>query len=423
MRSLLLLLTLAFVACSAPQTTTQSEPILPPGDPMAYGLDQEEIDSIASHVAWAIDSSFISGAVVLIARGDQVIYHEAFGYSDTAKTRPMTTDNIFRLASMTKPITSTAIMQLVEQGKISTNDPVSKYIPEFADLKVLDTFNQEDSTFTTVPLEREVTIHHLLTHTSGIPYAAFHPVAAVLYPQFDFVEGPTKEPRILATNIPKQAQAPLLHQPGDAWTYGTNIDVLGYIVELVSGQPLDEYFAEHIFEPLNIEDMAFYLPDDQADRLVDVWFTPNIQVSDLPETFAPDYPVSGAKTYFAGGAGLVGTSTDYLKFASALLNGGALGEAKILDSTTVERMFSNQIDTLRLDEGVGFGYGGAVRTVESPTGVNAGLWGWDGFWQTYFRIDPENDMVMIMLTNAFNNPRWDDVLGGYEKLVVQSVED
>lgn len=425
MRNIFILLAFVIASCSTPESSNDilSEPVLPPGDPMAYGLDQEEINEIASHIQGAIDSSYISGAVALIARDDKIIYHNAFGFSDSTKSRPMTTDNIFRFASMTKPITSTAIMQLVEQGKISTDDPVSKYIPEFAEVRVLDTYDKNDSSFTSVPLVREITIHHLLTHTSGIPYSVFDPVAGIIYPQFDFVEAWTKEPRILKTNIPKQAKAPLMHQPGEAWTYGTNIDVLGYIVEIVSGMPLDEYFTKHIFKPLGIDDIGFYLPDEKADRLVDVWLTPNVNRKNVQSWIVTDYPISGAKTYFAGGAGLVGTSMDYLKFANALLNGGILGDARILDSTTVERMFRNQIDTLRLGQGVGFGYGGEVRLEESPDGINAGQWGWNGYWQTYFRVDPQNDMVMILLTNSFGVPREKDIMGGFERIVVQSVED
>jgi len=233
----LLLIAAIVFSCSTRSGSEDTDPVLSSADPLDYGLDQEEIDQIESHVQWAIDSAFISGAVALIAREDQIIYQKAFGFSDREKSEEMSLDNIFRFASMSKPITSTAVMQLVEQGKLSTDDPLSKFIPAFADAVVLDTFNENDTSFTSVPIEQEITVHHLLTHTSGIPYAAFHPIAAAIYPQYDFVEAWTKEARTLETNIPKQAQAPLMHQPGTAWTYGTNIDVLGYIVEKVSGMP------------------------------------------------------------------------------------------------------------------------------------------------------------------------------------------
>ena len=417
----LLIIALIF-SCASRSDSKDSKPVLSTADPLGYGLDQEEIDQIEAHVQWAIDSALISGAVALIAKEDKIIYQRAFGFSDLEKSEEMSLDNIFRFASMSKPITSTAVMQLIEQGKLSTDDPLSKFIPEFADVEVLETFNEKDSSFTSVPIEREITVHHLLTHTSGIPYAVFHPVAGAIYPQYDFVEAWTKDAITLETNIPKQAKAPLMHQPGEAWTYGTNIDVLGYVVEKVSGLPLNEYFEENIFQPLGMHDTGFYLSDEKADRLVDVWPRPNVD-ENLPDLFVTDYAISGAKTYFAGGAGLVGTASDYLKFASAILNKGTLGEAQILKKSTVDRMVANQIDTLRLGEGLGFGYGGAVRLIENADGINAGQWGWNGYWQTYFRIDPENDMVLILLTNAYNNPKLDEILGGYETIVVQAIED
>ncbi len=413
------------VSCANPDSTGSSdtESPLTLANPVEYGLDAGEITAIEDHIQWAIDSSYISGGVALIAKNDKIIYHQAFGYSDRAKTKKMSTDNIFRLASMTKPITSTAIMQLVEQGKIAMSDPVSKYIPEFANTQVIKDLNETDSTFTTNALDREITIHHLITHTSGIAYALFHPVAAVVYPQFDVTEAWTYEPVTLSENIPKAATMPLMHQPGEKWTYGIGIDVLGHVVEVASGLPLDQYFKEHIFEPLGMEDMGFYQPDEKADRLVELWYTSEIEQENIDSLLNPNYPISGAKTYFPGGAGLSGTSMDYLKFASALLNHGTLGDSKILEPATVEMMFQNQIDTLNLGEGVGFGYGGLVITEEDGDGRNPGYWGWDGYWQTRFRIDPSNDLVLILMTNAFSTPKWEEFLGGYDKLVVKAIEN
>ncbi len=423
MKPVTFLITIALIfSCASRPDSKDPKTVLLTADPLEYGLDQEEIGQIEAHVQRAIDSALISGAVALIAKEDKIIYQKAFGFSDREKTEEMSMDNIFRFASMSKPITSTAVMQLIEQGKLSTDDPLSKFIPEFAAVEVLEAFNEKDSSFSSVPVEREITVHHLLTHTSGIPYSVFDPIAGAIYPRYDFVEAWTKDARTLATNIPKQAKAPLMHQPGEAWTYGSGIDVLGFIVEKVSGMPLNEYLEKNIFHPLGMQDTGFYLSDEKADRLVDVWLTPNVG-EELPDLIVTDYATSGAKTYFAGGAGLVGTAGDYLKFASAILNKGTLGEAQILKSSTVERMLANQIDTLSLGEGVGFGYGGEVRLTENADGINAGQWGWNGFWQTYFRIDPENDMVLILLTNAYDNPKWDEILGGYEKIVVQAIED
>ena len=176
--TILLAFVIVMAACSSQESSNSSnpEPVLSVANPGDFGLDSEEIADIESHIQWAIDSSFISGAVALIAKDDKIIYHKAFGHSDRGKSSKMTTDHIFRLASMTKPITSTAVMQLVEQGEIALDDPVSKYIPEFSDMQVIDTWDESDSSFTTVPAVREITIHHLITHTSGIAYSLFHPV-------------------------------------------------------------------------------------------------------------------------------------------------------------------------------------------------------------------------------------------------------
>ncbi len=391
--------------------------LLAAADPVEYGLDPDETEAIANHIQWALDSQYIGGAVAMIAKNDRVIFYESYGYSDQAKTKPMAKDQIFRLASMTKPVTSVAIMQLVEQGLVNVDDPVSKYIPEFSDMKVIRNFNEADSTYETVPVENEMTIHHLLTHTAGFAYSLFHPVAGAVYTPFEIAEAWSLDSVTLADNIPKSGSLPLMHEPGAAFTYGINIDVLGYIVERVSGLPLDEYFSENIFKPLGMDDTYFYLPDDKADRLVEVWLTSD------PGDFPMDYPVKGARTYFAGGAGLVGTAEDYLRFATALLNKGSLGDAQILKPETVEMMFTNQIGDLRLREGVGFGYGGMVLVDEDEAGRNAGYWGWDGFWQTRFRIDPQNDMVLVLMTNSFPASHSNEVLGGYGKLVVQGIEN
>ncbi len=353
----------------------------------------------------------------MIAKDDRVIFYESYGYSDRAKTELMDKDAIFRLASMTKPITSVAIMQLVEQGLIGLQDPVSKYIPEFSNMGVIQNFNKTDSTYETVPVQNEITIHHLLTHTAGFAYGLFDPVAGAVYADFGITEAWSEDSVTLAMNIPKFGQLPLMHEPGKAFTYGVNIDVLGYIVELVSGMPLDEYFEKNIFNPLGMDDTYFYLPEAKAERLVEVWSTEDISA------FPTEYPVRGAKSYFAGGAGLVGTAEDYMRFATALLNKGTLGDAQILKPETVEIMFQNQIGDIRIGEGTGFGYGGMVMIEEDADGRNVGYWGWDGFWQTRFRVDPQNDMVLVLMTNSFPASRSGDVLGGYGKLVVKGIEE
>ncbi len=391
-------------------------------NPESVGMISDSLDNIEKHVQWAIDSQFISGGVALVARNDEIIYHKAIGYSDREKSEKLTTDHIFRMASMTKPVTTVAVMQLYEQGKINLDDPVSKYIPEFANPRVIENFNEQDSSYTTRPAEQEITIHHLLTHTSGLAYG-WEPIAGPINAEFGIVEGWTKDSVLLEDNARKMGALPLLHDPGTKWTYGTSIDVLGRVVEIVSGLPLDQYFAQNIFEPLNMNDTYFYLPGEKSDRLVEVWFTSGIDVNNLPDFISGDYPISGHQTYFPGGAGLSSTSMDYYQFASALINKGEWNGSRILKEETVELMMSNQIDNLFINDEAQFGYGGSVHTNSGTYGRITGRFGWSGFWQTVYWIDPQRDIIGILLTNAINTPKWDELLGGYEGIVNRSVAD
>ena len=414
-------LLLFVISCTAPGAKEQTQTALGVAVPEEVGLIADSLDLIEEHLQWAMDSQFVAGGVALVYRNGKIAYHRAFGFRDREKTDPLTTDDIFRMASMTKPVTTVAVMQLVEQGKLKVDDPVSKYIPEFADAEVLAEFNEADKTWTTRPAQNVLTIHHLLTHTSGIGYGVFDPVAAALYAPHEVVEVWTKDSVTLAGNIPKLGKAPLLHEPGTRFTYGMSIDVLGYIVERVSGLPLDDYMTQNIFEPLGMEDTGFYLPQEKADRLVEVWYTPDFNADQLNGGSPEDYPIAGAQTYFAGGAGLSSTSEDYLKFAGALLNGGSWDGAQILKPETVTLMMQNQIDTVSFGEGEKFGYGGLVHTADGRFGIKEGTFGWDGYWQTHFRVDPKQNMVRILLTNAQNVPKWNQMFDRFDEITNHAV--
>lgn len=408
---LLILLLFTTFACTRP-VDTKSETAVILVDSLAL---------IEDHLQWAIDSQFIAGGVALIAKDNKIVYQKAIGYADREKTEPLTTDHIFRMASMTKPIVSVAVMQLVEQGKINTTDPISKYIPEFKNPQVLENFNPDNSTYTTRPAVREITIHHLLTHTSGLGYGSFDPMVGAVYAPFGITEAWTKDSVRLKTNVPKMGKLPLLHDPGTKFTYGVSIDVLGYVVEVVSGMPLDQYLQENIFSPLNMMDTYFYLPVEKAERLVDVWFTKDFDPTGFPEINREDYPVQGFKTYFSGGGGLSSTATDYLKFASAILNHGEGNGNRILKEETIKLMMTNQIDSLYIGENTQFGYGGSVHTGDGVLGQKKGRFGWDGFWQTRFWVDPERNMVCIVLTNAIYATKWDQFFNRYEEIVNHAV--
>ena len=394
-------------------TSTSSQNITPE----SLGLNSDSLALIENHFQWAMDSSFIAGGVALVAKNNQIAFYKAFGFSDRAKTKTLQKDAIFRMASMTKPIASLAVMQLHEQGKLNVADPVSKYIPEFANSQVIENFNPEDGSYSTRPAQNELTIHHLLTHTSGLAYDS-DPVASQVYPPFDIILAISKDSILLENNIPKMGRLPLMHEPGAQFTYGISIDVLGRIIEIVSGLPFDQYLQKNVFEPLGMVDTYFYLPENKYDRLVDVWFTPEAN----PDNYlSADYPIAGAMTYFSGGAGLVSTAMDYLQFASALLNNGKWNGNKVLQEETTKMMMSNQIDSLFQSEGVKYGYGGSVYETDGPYGRKAGRFSWGGYWQTNYWVDPQRDMITIIMTNARETPRWNELFDGYEQIVNNAV--
>lgn len=313
-------------------------------------------------------------------------------------------------------------MQLYEQGKLDVHDPVSKYLPTFKTSVIAENFNEADSSYTTRPAKKEITIHHLLTQTSGLSYGVFHPVAGPIYSSFGIIETWTKDSLTLAMNVPKMGQLPLLHEPGEQFTYGINTEILGHIVEIVSGMPLDQYLEKHILHPLGMKDTYFYLPEEKAQRLVEVEYFGDISPSDFPESFRDDYPVKGHKTYFSGGGGLSSTAPDYLKFATALLNKGSFEGIQILKPTTVELMMSNQIGDSYLEEGVvQFGYGASLYTNNGDYGRRKGRYSWSGFWQTNFWIDPARNMVVVIMTNAFETPRYHPFFNGLEDIVNKAV--
>lgn len=421
----LLFLSIAIVACQPQSDSAQQEelPLFEEALPAEVGMIMDSLDLIVSHMQLAIDSQWIAGGVALIARHGKIVYHHAVGFSDQGLTKLLAVDNIFRMASMTKPITSVAVMQLVEQGKISTQDPVAKYIPEFGVSRVIEDFNDEDSTYNLGPANREITIHDLLTHTSGLAYGIFHPIASILYPEHNVVEGWTIEPLLLKDNAVATANYPLMHHPGEKWTYGVSTDVLGRIVEVASGQPLDEYFAQNIFQPLGMADTYFYLPDEKATRLVDVFHTFDYDPEKEPDYYDDDYPIIGAKTYFGGGAGLSSTALDYFIFCDALRSGGTRNGATILQSETVDLMTHNRIDSLWIGKGRKFGYGFATYQREGPWARAVGSYSWGGYFQTTFWIDPSRDIIAVLLTNARHTTHEGDIYTRFEDIVYSAISD
>jgi CubicO group peptidase (beta-lactamase class C family) len=406
------------ILCSCTQNPTLRE-----ASPASARVSEERLTRIDNMLQQAIDSGWIAGATGFIARDGKIIYDKSFGVSDIEAKTPLKTDDIFRIASQTKAITSVAVMTLFEEGKFLLDDPISKYIPEFAHPRVLDQFNEKDTTYTTVPALREITIRDLLTHTSGIDYAGIGSRNMVaIYAKANIPGGFGTDKMVLGDRIRALGNLPLVHQPGERFTYGLNVDVLGYLVEILSGESLDQYFQKHIFEPLGMNDTYFYIPSSKADRLVKVSAEDkDHHLVNAPEAFV-GYPLIKG-TYFSGGAGLSSTIKDYATFLQMLLNGGEYNGKRILARRTVELMTCNQIGSLNLGRDK-FGLGFEITTEEGQAklGVSKGSFAWGGYFATTYWADPEEHLVCLLFMQQ-SPLRHYEIQDKFRALVYQALDD
>jgi CubicO group peptidase (beta-lactamase class C family) len=418
---LFLLFCIALISCRQPAHLQKA-------DPASQGLSATRLARIDTLLTESIDKGYFAGAVAFIARNDKAVYEKAFGFSDLISKTPMTTDAIFRIASQTKAITSTAIMILFEQGKLLLDDPVSLYIPEFANTQVVATYNPSDTSYTAVPAIREPTIRDLLTHTSGIDYAVIgSEQMRAIYAKAGIPVGFENRPLVLGDYMKKLATLPLVHQPGESFTYGLNSDVLGYIVEIVSGQPFDKFLRDNLFVPLDMKDTYFYLPAEKHSRLVAV-STENEEhlVVPMAEPVSAgvnvNYPLVEG-TYFSGGAGLSSTIRDYASFLQMLLNGGVYNGKRILSRRTVDLMTSNQIGDLMVgNDKFGLGFEITTEKGQSILGVSVGSFAWGGFFGTTYWADPKEKMVCLLFLQQFPLSHG-DAESKFKALVYASLDD
>jgi CubicO group peptidase (beta-lactamase class C family) len=372
----------------------------------------------------AIDSQWIAGAVGFIARDAIIVYDKAFGVSDLQSRNPMQTDNIFRIASQTKAIVSIAAMMLFEEGKFLLDDPVSKYIPEFSNPQVLDKFNEKDTTWTTTPAKRAITIRDLFTHTSGIDYAGIGSSAMrAIYARAGIQPGFGNNKDLIGNEMKDLGKLPLAHNPGEKWTYGLNVDVLGYLVEIWSGEKLDKYLENHLFEPLGMNDTYFYLPPEKQGRLVKVSGEDVKRHVVFREDRRFDYPLITDGTYFSGGAGLSSTVKDYAIFLQMLLNNGEYNGKKILSRRTVELITSNQIGELNHGRNK-FGLGFEIVTTEGQAvlGISEGSFLWGGYFATNYWADPKEKIVGLIFTQQFPMSH-NEIHNKYKAMVYQALDD
>ena len=371
---------------------------LPKSSPEEIGLSAERLQRVHAVLQRYIDRGEIAGAVSLVARRGRIAHFEAQGVMDLETRKPMRTDAIFRLASMTKPVTSLSVMMLHEEGRFLLDDPVSKFLPEFKNVKVAVANapnERHEGGYRTVPAEREITIRHLLTHTAGLASGSGGPTLAASKTLAAFRKPETP----LAEYITHLAELPLNFQPGTAWEYGPATDVLGRLVEVVSGQPLDQFFRQRIFDKLAMNDTWFYLPDDRLPRLVTAYAKKGGKLEKLT---APNNESRNGR-FFSGAGGLAGTAEDYFRLCQMLLNGGQFDGTRLVSRKTIEMMTANQIGHIPLWQdsyrGYGFGLGFRVRERlgESQTLGSVGEYGWGGAYGTYFWIDPKEQMIGIMM--------------------------
>ena len=388
------------------------------GTPESAGMNPAQFARIEAMLQRKMAEHKIAGCVGLVARKGKIVYYNALGMNDIENKKAMQKDQIFRIMSQTKALTSVAAMMLYEEGRFMLDDAVSKYIPAFKNPVVLDTYNEKDTTYTTRPAKRQITIRMLLNHTSGIAYE--HPINIKAgIPTYFSVENTT-----LSQKIPQLARLPLLFEPGEKWGYGLNTDVLGYLVEVLSGVPFDKFLQQRIFEPLGMSDTYFYLPDSKAARLVTVYQETEAGLTRKPASRWTDYPVSGAKTYFSGGAGLCATVLDYAKFCQMLLNGGTFNGKKLLSRKTVELMTSNQIGDLEVWErgnkfGLGFEIVAEKGHARIPSSVGAFEWG--GMYYTHYFIDPKEELIGLIFFQVYPTQGW-GIENQFKAMVYQGLE-
>ena len=409
------------------QTAAPPQGEVPSAAPRATraGFSSERLKRVDAVLDQYVQENKVAGVVALVLRNGQPVYERAAGWADKEGSRKMTTDTIFRIASQTKAITSAAVLILVEEGKIALNDPVSRFIPAYAKTTVAV---RSEAGINFVPAKRQITIKDLLTHTAGISYGVQPDVAKAyeekgLGPAAGFGWYTADKSEAICDTMERLASLPFVAQPGEAWVYGYNTDILGCIVEKASGKNLDEFIRTRITGPLGMKDTSFFLPPEKKNRLATVY-----TVSNGTLTRAPEGPrgqgnyVEGPRRSFAGGAGLLSTIRDYSRFLEMIRNGGSLAGARILAPRTVALMNHNQIGTLHSTAGLGFGLGFQTTDQVGANGLEpVDSFGWAGAYGSVYRVDPTAGINVLMMIQLL--PNTTDLAARYQAAVHQAFTD
>jgi len=387
-------------------------------------FDYSKLALIDAEVNKYVSNNWLTGTSVIVVKDNKVVYYKGLGYANAASKKPMPANAIYRIMSQTKAITSLAALQLVDQGKINLDQKVSDFIPTFKNPKVLNQFNANDSSYTTIPAKREITIRDIFTHSSGIDYAGIGSANMnAIYTKAGIPSGLGKTKESLLEKMTILGALPLVHQPGEKFTYGLNTDLLGCIVEIVSGTSLENYFQKNIFDPLGMKDTYFNVPEAKGERLPTV-YTENEanEIIEWAPTFRnlnPNYPLV-QKTYFSGGAGLSSTAYDYAIFLQMLLNGGKYNGKQILSPRTAAIMVSPQLD-FKYNGVDDFGLGFSL-TSEKSANLNArnkGSFAWGGYYGTTYWADPKDNLIVLIMTQHTPNSHG-DLAGKIERIIYGS---
>jgi CubicO group peptidase (beta-lactamase class C family) len=389
-------------------------------------VDYEKLAKIDALVNEYINKKWLTGAVTIVIKDNQLVQHKGYGYADVATKKPMKNDAIFRIMSQTKAITSIGIMILYEQGKLLLDQAISDFIPEFKNPVVLDKFHPADTTYSTVPANGEITFRHLLTHTSGLDYTDIgSSEVAAIYTKHHIPSGLGYFDDNLLEKMRALGKLPLSFQPGAKWQYGLNSDLLGCLIEVISGMNLEDFLRKNLFDPLGMKDTYFNVPAAKANRLATVYTEDSLH-NIIPWNHAfrridPDYPIM-KKNYFSGGAGLSSTALDYAIFMQMLLNGGKYNGHQILSKRTVEMITSGQLnDGMFGDDAMGLGFGitSAKSAARGPR--NTGSFSWGGYYGTTYWADPRANLVCLFLTQQNPNSHG-DIESKFEVMVYSSLK-
>lgn len=388
-------------------------------------VSYERLRRIDTLINGYVQQGWLKNAVTIVVRNNKVVQYKGYGYADDSTKKALPKDAIFRIMSQTKAITSVAIMILYEQGKLLLDEPIADFIPEFRHPVVLQSFNAADTSYTTIPAKRDITFRDLLTHTAGIDYTDIGSATGnAIYTKAGIPSGLGYFNASLLERMKALAKLPLMFQPGEKWMYGLNTDLLGCLVEVISGIPLEDFFRKNIFGPIGMKDTYFNVPSTKAGRMATVYTEDSLHhIIRWSHTFRridPDYPLMN-KHYFSGGAGLSSTAMDYAIFLQMLMNGGIYNGHRILSPRTVELMTGNQLD-FTYNGTDHFGLGFALTTAKSAARapLSEGSFGWGGYFGTTYWADPKEKLVGLILTQHNPNSHG-DIAGKFQALVYASL--